>query len=483
METNFGIAIKYLFGLAYIISVASSIIVVLLDKRNPQKAISWIIVLLLVPYIGIIFYLIFGEERRRKKIISRKSITRQKEINGYYDTIQNTKKIESLKKSEYEYLEPFKNLLYRNSNGQLYSNNEIEIFHQVPKCYDSIIENLKTAKHHIHLEYYIFKTDRIGNTILNILEQKVQQGVEVRIILDSVGSWKFSKKEIKRLRKSGIDIRLFLKVRFPFLSKKINHRNHRKILIIDGKLGYIGGVNIADNYIEPINNGIWRDSHMLIKGDAVKALQSIFMIDWYFVSRKEIIGEHYYPINTIEANCPIQIAASSPDWQWENITQAFIKLILSAKDYVYIHTPYFIPTESIIEALKIASLSGVDVRIIIPKTSDIKITKYSSMAYIEELLEAQIGIYLYKDGFIHSKAIVADDMISTIGSANFDFRSLEHNFEINAFIYHKESAIELREEFKKDFNQSMQLTLQNWKNRKQIQKIVEGLARLLSPIL
>ena len=483
MDIDYTDIFKFSFWILYIISVLSTVIVILIDNKSPYKATSWLLVVLLIPFVGLIFYFLFGEELRRKKLISKKSIKRLKQISGYYDNYHKKQFRDLIISHHLSHIKEFIYLLNNNSNSKLYDNNKIDLLNTPQKCYDDMFIEIEKAQHHIHLEYYIFKNDNVGKKFIKLLIQKAKEGVEVRMILDSVGSWSFDKKYIKKLSSNGVKLYFFLRVRFPFLTKRINNRNHRKILIIDGKIGYTGGVNISTKYIAPINKGIWRDMHIKIKGDSVKTLQSVFLIDWYFVSRKELIGKEYYPIIEEVGSSSCQIVSSAPDADWETVMQAFIKLIVTAKKYIYIHTPYFIPTDSVMDALKIAGLSGVDVRIVIPKNSDINITKISSGSYIQTLLDAGIKVYQYTNGFIHSKAFLVDDLISSVGTTNMDFRSFEQNFEVNAFIYDKAFAKKLKAEFDYDFSISKLINPIAWKRRPRHVKLIEGLSRILNPLL
>ena len=317
----------------------------------------------------------------------------------------------------------------------------------------------------------------------SFLIKKAKEKVKVRIIVDDMGSWTLYQSFFNELRNANIEIFSFLEIKFLFFSKKINNRNHRKIIVIDGKVGFTGGINIAKRYIKPIYGGIWRDTHVKIVGDAVKSLQLIFLNNWYFVSKQNLNSNVFYPKIDVCGNVLVQIAYSAPDSDWENIKYAFIKIFSRAQKYIYLHTPYFIPTDSVLNSLKIAALSNVDVKIIIPKKTDALIAQISSMSYIQDLFEAGVEVYLYNKGFLHSKAVAVDDAISTIGSTNFDFRSFEHNFEVNAFIYNKEIAQELKNEFENDLKISKKIDLKQWKKRPRYKKIFESFVRILSPLL
>ena len=305
----------------------------------------------------------------------------------------------------------------------------------------------------------------------------------VRIIYDDVGSWGLKQKDIKFLRDSGIMVFPFLEVKFRALADKINYRNHRKIVVVDGMLGYIGGMNVADRYVDGIEWGIWRDTQLKIEGPVVHALQTAFSIDWYFCTRRLLKDPIYYPKVAKQGDVAMQIVTSGPVGEWRKIMLAIFSVINSAKKYVYIQTPYFLPPQSLLLAIQTAALSNVDVRLMMPARSDSKIVHIGSCSFIEDILKAGVKVYQYMPGFIHSKMVVADDKVCTIGSANMDFRSFEHNFESNAFIYNKEQAISIRKIFLEDQSKCRKLVLRRWRNRPVTQKALESIVRLFSPLL
>jgi cardiolipin synthase len=470
---------------AYFITILVIIGVMILENRTPLKSLSWILVLLLMPGLGIILYIFFGQNLRKEKIIRRKGLKNHEFIRSV--AYAQTK---DLSISQWFNNEMYKNkvrivqLQLANSESVMTIGNRVTLLNNGERKFESLINDLKKAEHFIHIQYYIFCDDNIGKTIKNILIEKVQEGVEVRMIVDDVGSWKLPNRFFRELRAAGIEIYSFLQVRFPAFTSKINYRNHRKIVVIDGFVGYLGGINIADRYIHgSLSFGIWRDSHIKIEGDAVNSLQNIFSIDWFFVSQEELADQKYFPVKAPLGNKLVQICASGPDTDWPGIMMGFFKVITTAQKYVYIATPYFMPNESVLTALKTAALSGVDIRIIIPEKSDAYITQLSSMSYIKEMIIAGVSIYFYKRGFIHSKVLVSDDIIVSIGSANMDFRSFEQNFEVTALVYDQDFALEVKQTFIDDFTESEEVVLSEWKKRPVKQKVKESFARLFSPLL
>ncbi len=460
----------------YFLLVAMMILLIIMENRNPTKTVSWILVLLFLPFLGLILYLFFGQNYRRKRIISHR---RFKKI--------EKKSIKELPQAlPTELRKHFGNvpsLLNRSCGAFFYQNNQVDILEGGGMTYAKLFEALEQAKKHIHIEYYIINDDAIGQKLQEILIRKSQEGVKVRLIYDDVGSWKLSKRYLALFREYSIECYPFFEVRFPYFTSKINCRNHRKIVIVDGIIGFTGGVNIAERYQNgPATGGHWRDLHLMIEGDAVNGLQATFLADWYFVSSQNLSSEQYFPRHETRGTVSIQVATSGPDSPWESIMQAFMMLINNAQEYVYITTPYLMPTESLLMALKSSALSGVDVRIIIPEQSDAFITQASSHSYIRELLDAGIRVYHYTEGFLHSK-LVLSEQIASVGTANFDFRSFEENFEVTTFIYDATVISQLKSIFLTDIKNSKEILLPEWKRRSLWKKVKESFARLFSPLL
>lgn len=463
----------------YTYTILSTISVLLLENRNPVKSISWVLVLLFLPLLGMILYLYFGQDYRKKKIISKKSI--RKVIDRPFIPIENNNIDWSIFTSNQ--LNLIK-LLNRNSDAPGYCNNKIDVFSSGNESFESLFDEIKKAKDHIHLQFFIFDDDRISNQLRELLISKTKEGIRVRMIFDYWGSFKLSKKYIQSLRDAGIYARAFLPFRWKISrSSKINYRNHRKLVVIDGEIGFIGGLNVADRYIYGNKLGNWRDTFVRMEGAAVHGLQLLFMIDWYFVDRKFIDGPEYFPKPKIFGPNMVQLVSSGPDTDWESIMQGIASAIISATKYVYIHTPYFMPTDVISNCIEIAVLSGIDVRLMIPVKSDSLLSTASTRTYLGKVLEAGGKVYLYEKGFLHSKAIVIDDFISIVGSANFDERSFNQNFEANAFIYDAPTAHKLKQLYLQDIEHCVELNLNDWNNRKRSQKLKESFARLFSPLM
>ncbi|MBP8760661.1 MAG: cardiolipin synthase, partial [Parabacteroides sp.] len=312
---------------------------------------------------------------------------------------------------------------------------------------------------------------------------KAKEGVIVRVLYDDVGCWNVKKKFFDEMKESGVEVYAFLKVVFPIFSSKVNYRNHRKIVVIDGKVGFVGGMNIADRYVKGLVWGNWRDLHFKITGKGAQGLQSSFLIDWYVVSKNLITSRDYYPITPAYGESCIQIATSGPVGQWRTLLQAAIFSIANAKNYIYIQTPYFLPTEGINQALQTAALGGVDVRLMLPKRSDARTANMATHSFIDDMLKAGVKVFFYEPGFLHSKLTVIDDAITSIGSANMDFRSFEHNFEISAFVYDISFSQKMKKVFLHDMHHCEQVIPSKWLKRSLKQRIPESFMRLFSPLL
>lgn len=469
--------------LNYIIA-ASAAITILLKNINPTKTLSYIIVLIFFPFLGLVVYYLFGQEYRKNKIFNRKNVLNQSIIKSIQEDFKFDEKEIQKVDSYLDEKVKLVNLLYSSDNSPLTLHNEIDILKDGNAKFPKLIKDLKSAKHHIHLEYYIIKDDTIGTEILNILCEKSKDGIEVRLTYDDVGS-NISASMKRKLTDSGVEHFPFMPVLFSRFTGKMNYRNHRKIAIIDGLIAYVGGINIEDEYInKESENHFWRDTHVRIVGEAVKSLQIYFFTTWDFVSAQRFnIEKVYFPESKCNKNVGLQIAASGPDTDWANIMEAMFTAIATAEDYIYITTPYFVPNDEIITALVVAAKSGLDVKLIIPKNSDSTIVKHATNSYLDKLLEAGARVFRYKKGFIHAKTMVVDDIFSTVGTANMDYRSFNINFEVNAFIYDKETSNILKEHFLDDLKECEEVDYENYLDRSRSKKFVESVCRLWSPLI
>ena len=472
----------YLYWIAtliYAVIVIGTIITVVMDNRQPVKTLLWIFVLLFMPVIGIILYFFFGMDTRKEKMISQRSI----------DRLTKRSMMEYIEQKDLHVADSHKVLvrLFSEQNWAFpYKDNEVDIFTDGYAFFPELLAEIAKAKDHIHLDTYIFEDDPLGRLVADALIAKAKEGVEVRVIYDDVGCWKVKNSFFERMREAGIDVHAFMPVRFPMFTRKVNYRNHRKICIIDGLVGFIGGMNIAMRYVKGTAKQPWRDTHLRIHGASVYGLQRAFLIDWYFVDRTLITKHKYYPPYdaNISNNCVAQVVTSSPISEWPDIMQGYVRILLEAKRYVYIETPYFLPTEPVLFAMRTAALAGVDVRLMIPFQSDAKITEWATRSYFVETIKAGVKIYLYKAAFNHSKLLISDDSLSTCGSTNVDFRSFENNFESNIFFYHQGIALRLKKVFLDDQSHCILLnSTVNLEHRHFLKRFTESVFRLISPML
>lgn len=480
LQDNYWIA---LLIINYVIAI-SAVITVVLKNINPTKTLSYIIVLVFFPFFGLLVYYLFGQEYRKNKIFSRKHVLNQSIIKSINEELEFDKnQIREVDDFLDRKLKLVK-LLYSNKNSPLTLCNEIDILKNGNTKFEALLRDLDTAKNHIHLEYYIIKDDKIGSRVLDILCKKATQGLKVRLTYDDVGS-DLSSKMKQKLNDSGVEHYPFMPVLFSSLTGKMNYRNHRKIAVIDGEIAYVGGVNISDTYVNYDDSDMyWRDMHLRLIGEAVKSLQIDFFTTWEFVSNQKIdIDERYFPEVTCKNDVAVQIAASGPDTDAPNIMEAIFMAITTAEDYVYITTPYLVPNDQMITALQVASKSGVDVRILIPKESDSWVVKHATNSYLERLMDADIKVYRYTKGFVHAKTMVVDDVFATVGTSNMDYRSFNINFEVNAFIYDVKNSKILKNYYLEDLESAEIVEPERWKHRPKIEKLKESYCRLWSPLI
>ena len=470
---------------AYYSVVFFAVFKLLLENKSPIKTHSYLLLLIVVPVIGLLVYIFLGQDYRKNKMYSRKKVLDRDLIQRYVNKqLQASDTPDFVKNDLIRSKLKIIKLLLNNNRSVLTRSNKVEILKNGEEKFPSLLEAIDKAKHHIHIEYYIFENDSIGKSIVDVLVKKAKEGVEIRFIYDDVGTSHLAHKFKKVFLESGVQFKPFSPVYVPQFSKA-NFRDHRKIVIIDGKVGFLGGMNVADRYINrDSKNRYWRDTHLKISGDAIKSLQIVFLLNWYFVS-KESIGfeDKYFPTFEVNEKHCVQIAASGPDSDWASIMQAIFLAIATAKKEVLITTPYFIPNSSILTALKTAAMSGINVHILFPEKEDSKIVHAASMSYMREVLRAGVKVSLYTKGFIHAKTIVVDGIMSSVGTANMDYRSFDQNFEVNAIIYAPDVAKELSQQFKTDLEESIPLQLDRWKKRPIRKKILESTARLLAPLL
>lgn len=477
--------VPYIVGFIYLFNFILAFTIIFLERKDASATWAWLMVLFFVPIAGFFLYLIFGRKLSNQRIFTWDTKSKL----GVKTAVQ--KQMRALDENKFSFrqkeLMAYKDLYYlhlRNNDAILTQGNHIDIFTDGREKFNALLKDLKAAKDHIHLLYYIIRHDHLGSQIADILIKKAKEGVEVRMLYDDMGSRSLSRRYIKRLKQAGVHVDAFFPPKIPKVNFKINFRNHRKLAIIDGKVGYIGGFNIGDEYLGKNKKlGYWRDTHLRIHGNAVRNMQTRFILDWNQASRNDILYEDRFYIGAEAGDVGVQIVSSGPDSDWEQIKYGYIKMILSAKEYVYIQTPYFIPDGSLMDALRIAALSGVNITLMIPNKPDHPFVYWATLSHVGELLNAGANVYIYQNGFLHAKTIIIDGKISSVGTANIDVRSFRLNFEINAFLYDKGIAKQLVEAFKHDITLSTQMTKKLYAKRSLGVRFKESISRLLSPIL
>ena len=461
-----------------VIVALAAIIHVLMDNRQPAKTMAWVLVIGFIPVIGVVFYLFFGINHRKERIISQ----------GQMDELTKRSMLSFVGQHNFRVPERQKPLvdLFVNQNLALpFKDNRIDIMTDGYAFFPELLKDIAEATHHIHINIYIFEDDALGRLVADALMTKARQGVKVRLIYDDVGCWRVGKRFFEQMREAGVEVVPFLPVHFPSFTSKVNYRNHRKIIVIDGRIGYIGGMNIARRYV----SDKWRDTMLRVQGGVVYALQRAFLVDWYFVDHTLITDRIYYPPVSEELTAKnhqlvAQVVTSGPMARYPEIMQGFVRIILAARRYIYIETPYFLPNEPILFALKTAALAGVDVRLMCPLYSDARFLDWASRSYLREIHEAGAKIYLYEPGFLHSKLLISDDSLVSCGSTNVDFRSLENNFEANVFVYDEGTALRLKKIFLDDQSQAVLLSdVPNRLHPKFYARLWESFTRLVSPLL
>lgn len=467
----------------YILTIIGVIITVILENRNPLKTSAWVLIIGLIPIVGLIAYVVFGQEQRKLYRINKR----------YYRRLQKYPRMHSIISEQIsqsaiprEYANIVK-LVARSSDSPLLSFDDCEIYTEGGTFYSRLIEDIQQATKHIHIESYIFDDDSFFALLSDSLIAKKQEGLDIRIIYDYLGSYSVGSKRWDKLKSYGIQIYPFLPVKIPLLSSTVNYRNHRKITVIDGRIGYVGGMNFANRYQDGNELGKWRDTHFRFTGSAVSALQTDFLMDWYSVSKRVVHVERYFSNSPQESRANqsslLQFIFGGPLDEHQAIEQALTSLIYQAQRSILIQTPYLLPTESLYKALISASLSGINTELMIPSSADSWITFLAMDSYLEGLLQAGVKIHRYQTGFLHSKLMIVDDSIACIGSTNLDFRSLEHNFEVMGIVYDHNLVQRLQHIYAQDLRECKTLELSAWQCRPYTRRLGESIMRLFSPLL
>ena len=489
-----------------IFNILLSVLIIFFQRRDPKSVWTWLFALNFIPVFGILFYLFFGQDLRKSKMFRIKEVEDRLKYSA-----RNQERIirdAHIMDTHDPAAQDYGSLALYNletSGAVLTGRNELEIFTDGRKKFADLRRELREARHYIHIQYYIIKNDEVFHSIVPILREKAREGVEVRVLVDGMGGRFMPRKLWRELRQAGIKLGIFFPPVLGRLNFRVNYRNHRKIVVIDGNLGYVGGFNIGKEYISKDPKfGYWRDTHLKIRGDAALSLQIRFALDWNYTVHEnlflfgkyfgetpddEMLGKQENRGQIAQAsgqrtdNVRIQIISSGPDTRTKNIRDNYLELFHKAKDHIYIQTPYFVPDDAVLSALKIAALSGVDVRLMIPCKPDHPFVYWATYSYAGELLASGAKCYVYENGFLHAKGVMVDGMVSCYGTANMDIRSFELNFEVNALIYDEASTEQLEQIFLDDLPHCRELTRESYQNRNLVIRVKEQFCRLLSPLL
>lgn len=468
------------------LNIFLAIALIFLERRDATSTWAWLMVLFFIPFFGFFIYLMFGRRLREKHLFrweGRNKIGIDQLIEHQMTAIED-----DTLQFRHDEMKKYKDMIYlhlRNNDAVLTQDNAVEVFDDGKAKFEALIEDLEKATDHIHIQYYIFRLDNLGKRIREVLTRKAKEGVTVRLLFDDMGSRRVYKRHFRELIHYGGKVEAFFPSILPLINTRLNYRNHRKIVVIDGCIAYIGGFNVGDEYLGEVKKfGYWRDTHLRIEGSSVHPIQTRFLLDWNQAAEEEVeYADKYFPKIPLKGNVSMQIVSSGPDSEWEQIKDGYLKMIFRAKKYIYIQTPYFIPDISFLDALRIACLSGVDVRIMIPNKPDHIFVYWATYSNVGHLLKAGARIYIYDNGFLHAKQIVIDDEVATVGTANIDVRSFKLNFEVNAFIYDHDKSHELAELFEQDLLLSTELTIDMYNARSLPIRLKESMANLISPIL
>lgn len=470
----------------YVMNFFIAFTIIFLERKDPSATLAWLMILFLVPGVGILFYFLFSQNISRQKIFRLSKFEEASISNALFEQMNE------IRNGNFEFAKPeaqkWQDMIRLNqtySEAYFTQNNHVTILTDGNHKFNSLIQDIKNATISINIMYYIVKNDALGRTLIDTLTQKAQEGVEVRFLVDGLGGRQLSRKSLETFKAAGGQFAFFFPPKLKYVNMKLNYRNHRKLVIIDNEIGYLGGFNVANEYIGKNKKfGYWRDTHLRVTGGSIEDMNARFILDWRFASKEQLIISHsYYPEIAHGGTTGMQIVSCGPDSPKSEVELGYLKMICNAKKNIFIQTPYFVPDSSILEALKMATLSGVDVRIMIPCKPDHMFVYWATYSYVGILLNAGARIFIYDNGFLHAKTMSVDGEVISIGSANFDIRSFRLNFEANAFIYDCQEAYKMESIFEADMEKCHELTKQLYRNRSTLIKFKESIARLLSDLL
>lgn len=460
-------------------------LILLLEFRNPGKAVAWMLILFLCPPLGpVLYYFMARDYKKRKWLLQRGPVPFDgiRELLSRRSVIADT--LKGMQNPEFAHQERLYALLTHQAANPITGGNRTEVYSSGETAFGAMLERMEQARDHIHLEFYIFRSDMIGSAFGEVLIRKAREGVKVRMICDGLGSFKLERSFTERLRKAGVEVYFFLPPRVAVRNRRVNYRNHRKIVVVDGRVGFVGGLNVGDDYLGLYEKmGYWRDTHLQLEGDSVHYLQLAFLEDWLLASGQDLGDPALFPSGEGPGGEQVQVLTSGPNLPRNTIQEMCFNSIAVAKRRIWIASPYFIPDPSVYSALKTAALSGVEVIVIMPYHSDSRLVKLASLSYVEDLLQAGVNFVQYTKGFIHAKVMLIDGLLASVGTANMDMRSFFYNFELTALLFDPDTIARLERDFKQDLADSVPILPEDFARRPRGQKGLELLARLLSPLL
>ena len=470
-----------IFEIFYFLLVASSILLVIMENRKADISIFWVAMLILLPVVGLVFYFIFGKNHRSSRVIRPDEMQRLTRLRD-----QACAAAIASRPPDDKYTK-LASMMHGANDSPLFNGNDVRIFTDFTPMFQSMLDDIAQATRYVHIQFYKIEDDEVGRELSELLIAKAREGVDVRLMYDSFANLFVHSRYYNHMREGGVKVRPFLKFIPSMFTRDINCRTHRKIVVIDGHTGYTGGMNIARRYRDGINHGVWRDTHIRLAGPAVSQLEVALLADWRFCSKELLDSPGYFPpaaASVQPADLNVQIVTSGPMDEWDTVMQGMVQIIAQSRRYLYLQSPYFIPTEPILLALRNAALAGVDVRLMVSGTADRgAVMLYASESYFQDIIDAGVKVYLYPKGYLHAKTMVCDDDFLTIGSTNIDSRSFGQNFEVNAFIYSPAAAVRQRDIFLSDMADCTLLDPATWPHRPFGRKLANSLSRLLSPLL
>lgn len=473
------------FAIILLLLIIQIAVIVILEFKHPQRAMAWLFISLCCPPLGLAFYYFLGRDYRQNRKITQRSTSLFREIRSFVTgRIKVVKQASDTKNVQFEDNQGLLRLLSRLSEGPVTGHNKSRVLSTAREAYDAMLEAMEEAKEHIHMEFYIFRDDEIGEQFQDVMIRKARQGIKVRLLCDGLGSHHLSRRYIRALKDAGVEFHFFLPPIISLFDRRFNFRNHRKMMVVDGRIGFTGGMNIGDDYLgKDLKMGYWRDTHLRLEGDSVYYIQYVFLKDWRLASGEGMSHPRLFPKHSCEEQEAVQIVGSGPDAPIDATQEMFFAALCAASNRIWMTSPYFIPDPAICRALKSAVLRGVDVRIIIPGKPDNKLVYLASLSYLENLQNSGVKFYRYTKGFMHAKVMIVDELLATVGSANLDMRSFYSNFELTAVLLHPEAISTLSLGFEKDQKHSEFIDPVKFKERGKMVKFGERLCQLFSPLL